>query len=336
MRKKIIAGLQYVLFLGLGLFLIWYQLKSMSSADKAAFFQSLTQANYWVVVPIIILSLFSHLCRAQSWRLMMEPMGYKPSLANTFCVTMIGYLANSGVPRLGEVLKCTFLSRYEHIPADKLLGTILIERMFDLVCFLGVVGLAFLVEFEVVSSFLGEKFSEGGHINFTKLAIVLGCILLFILVLRFIFKKYTHLKWVHRLQAMAKGIKEGFLTVITLKKRGQFLGLTFLMWLLYLLQIYFGYFAMEAVSGLGFGSSLAVMVLASLAMIITPGGIGTFPLFVMNVLLLYHIPETYGKAFGWLMWGVSTSIMVVSGLICLLIIPNLNKKNYAQGQSHPQ
>jgi uncharacterized membrane protein YbhN (UPF0104 family) len=336
MRKKVISSLQYLLFLGLGLFLIWFQLKDMSPADRESFINALKQANYWVVLPIVFMSLFSHLCRAQRWRIMMEPMGFKPKLSNTFCVTMVGYLANAGVPRLGEVLKCTFLSRYEKIPADKLVGTIIVERMFDLLCFLTVVGITFLVEFEVVSGFLSDKFSDGGKFNPTKLIVIVGSILAVIFFLRWLFKKYPQNKVIHRIKGIGSGIKEGFLTVIRLKKRGPFFIWTFLMWAMYLLQVYVGFFAMEAVSGLSIGTSLAVLVLASLAMIVTPGGIGTFPLFIMEVLLLYNIDSTHGKAFGWLMWGVSTIIVIVAGLFCLLILPYLNKNYHAQGKRHSE
>jgi uncharacterized membrane protein YbhN (UPF0104 family) len=334
MRKKVISSLQYMLFLGLGLFLIWFQLKDMSPADKESFTSALKQANYWIVVPIVIMSLFSHLCRSQRWRIMMEPMGFKPKLSNTFCVTMVGYLANAGVPRLGEVLKCTFLSRYEKIPADKLVGTIIVERMFDLICFLAVVGLTFLIEFQVVSGFLKERFSEGGKFNPTKLFMVLGALLVIVLVTRWLFKKYPTNGFVKKVKKIVSGIKEGFLTVSRLKKRGPFFLWTFLMWAMYLLQVYVGFLAMDATAGLNIGASLAVLVLASLAMIITPGGIGAFPLFIMEVLVLYNIGSAYGKAFGWLMWGVSTIIVIVAGLFCLLILPYLNKNYHAQGKRH--
>ena len=338
MRKKIISVLQYMLFLGLGVFLIWFQFKDMSPADRQSFFDALRQANYWVVPVIVVMSLASHLSRAQRWRIMMEPMGFKPRLSNTFCVTMVGYMANAAVPRLGEVLKCTFLSKYERIPADKLVGTIIVERMFDLICFLTFIGLTVIVEFDTVERYLADKVSSGTGqgFNWTKLAIIVGSIIIVVLITRFLLKTYKDNKVVARFSKIVSGIKEGFLTVKNLKRRWAFLGHTLFIWTMYLMQIYVGYQAMEAVAGLSIGSSMALLTLASFAMIITPGGIGAFPTAIGGILVLYNVPkEPSGLAFGWLMWGVSTLIVVIGGIISLLVLPYLNKNKHAQGQHHP-
>ena len=144
MRKRFLTIMQYSLFLGGGIFLVWWQLRSMTPEQKSDFIDAFRHANYWLIVPIAIMILLSHLSRSMRWKLLMEPLGYDPKLKNVFAVTMIGYFANAAIPRLGEVLKCAFLARYEHLKVDKLVGTIIIERAFDIVCYILFIGLTIL------------------------------------------------------------------------------------------------------------------------------------------------------------------------------------------------
>ncbi|WP_317235296.1 lysylphosphatidylglycerol synthase transmembrane domain-containing protein [Niabella ginsengisoli] len=116
------------------MFLIWWSLKGLTQDDKLHISSALSKGRFWLVFPGIIVLLFSHWVRALRWRLIIEPLGYKPSKLNTFFAVMIGYLANQAVPRLGEVLKCSTLTRYEKIPLDKLVGTVILERLVDVIC----------------------------------------------------------------------------------------------------------------------------------------------------------------------------------------------------------
>ncbi len=326
MRKKLISALQYIIFLGLGVFLIWWQLKGMTPKDKDLFFESLRNANYWLMPVIVVIALLSHLSRCFRWKILLEPMGYNPRLSNMFCATMVGYLANSAVPRLGEVLKCTILSRYEKLPVDKLFGTIVIERIFDLISFVVFILITLTIQWGAVSSYFQNNAGSMEAFNWAKLFIILGIATVTILLIVWFFKKFKENTVVKKIAHFAAGIKEGLLTIRTLKRKKAFLMHTFFIWALYLLQVYIGFSAMQHTSHLGIGPACAVLVLASLAMIITPGGIGAFPFAIMKVLLLYNIAAPQGQSFGWLMWGVSTGIVVITGFICLLILPYINKK----------
>src|SRR4051812_3313464 len=138
MNKKILSYLQYVFFLALAIFLVWWSIRKIPAEGWVTIRHSLANANYWLILPVMISLLLSHYSRARRWKILMEPLGYKPRMANTYLAVLIGYFANLAVPRLGEVLKCTILARYEKVPADKLVGTIVAERAFDVLC-LGVV-----------------------------------------------------------------------------------------------------------------------------------------------------------------------------------------------------
>lgn len=157
MKKRLFSILQYIIFLGGGIFLVWWQLNGMTLEQKDKFKNALLNANYWLVIPIVFMNLASHLSRSYRWKLLLEPMGYHPKIKNVFAVTMVGYLANAAVPRLGEILKCTFLSRYEKIKVDNLIGSIVIERTFDFLCFLLFIALTVVIQIDKISGFVKQK-----------------------------------------------------------------------------------------------------------------------------------------------------------------------------------
>jgi glycosyltransferase 2 family protein len=340
MQKRVIAILQYVIFLGAGIFLVWWQLKDMTAAEETEFYNAFTQANYWLIIPIVFMSLLSHLSRSIRWKYLMEPLSYKPALKNVFSVTMIGYLANSAVPRLGEILKCSFLARYEKMKVEKLVGTIIVERTFDFICFLIFIGITILIQIDVVGGYAQTKIlsigSNAGIPIWIKIFILFSSIATIIWLVRWLFKKYPGNKVVAGINTFFKGIGEGFRTIKNLRQKKAFLFHTVLIWSLYLLQVYIGFQAMAGTSHLDMKAACSVLTLATLAMIATPGGIGSFPLFVMETLLMYGIASPLGKAFGWLIWGVSTGIIIIVGLACLLIIPYLNRKKNEISKQHTQ
>ncbi len=332
MNKKIGSALKYIFFIGGGIFLVWWQFSKMTPSQFEKFTFSLAHADYRVLIPVVIMALASHVSRSMRWRILMEPMGYAPSLLNTFGVTMVGYLANSFVPRLGEILKCSMLGRYENIPVQKLIGTIIIERIFDFVCYLIFIVITVLIQYSLVGNFVQEELSfftknNTGVPLWGRIAIFIAAVYLFILLLRFLFKKYAASIFIQRVKKFFTGLSEGIGTIRKLKKRGQFIAHTFFIWSMYLLQIYVGFSAIKEVSHLGLDAACSVLTLATLAMIITPGGIGTFPTAIFLVLGLYSIDRSTGEAFGWLMWGATTFIVLFFGLLSLglLLFFNRNK-----------
>jgi uncharacterized protein (TIRG00374 family) len=331
MKKKLLSYLQYVIFLGGGLLLVWWQLHGMTEEERTEFNYAFTHANYILIIPVVFMCLASHISRSMRWKLLMEPLGYKPKLKNTFAVTMAGYLANAAVPRLGEVLKCTLLARYEKLKTDKLIGTILIERTFDFVCYIIFILITVLIQINVVGSYVStqlKQLAHGGAVPlWGKLLILVASVLIIVYGVKFLLKKFPHNRTIKKIKNFFTGIGQGFTAIRGLKKRKLFLAHTFFIWAMYLLQIYIGFQAMGGTDHLSIKAACSVLALATLSMIVTPGGIGTFPLFVMETLAIYSITNAQGKAFGWLIWGVSTGIIIVAGLISLLLLPYINK-NY--------
>jgi len=328
MKKKFFTILKYIFFLGIGFFLVWWQFDKMTTLQREQFSESLKNANYWLILPVIIMAILSHISRAVRWKILMEPMGYKPSTINTFYSVMSGYLANTFVPRAGEILKCSLLSRYEKIPMNKLIGTILVERVFDFVCYLILIVLTILIQLKKVSSFVSQKFVKIADNNSTfpawlKLLAVAFIIIILIFFLRWLFKKYAHHRYIIHIKGFHIGFREGLNSIRYLKNRGWFLGHTLFIWGMYLMQIYVGFSALSATAHLGIAEACSVLSLATLAMIVSPGGIGAFPLAVQEVLLIYDVDNV---SLGWIIWGVSTVIILVVGLFSFISLVYKSKK----------
>jgi uncharacterized protein (TIRG00374 family) len=328
MRKKIFAVLQYLVFLGIGIFLTWWQFSKMILVERIQFRESLLHAKYIVIIPITFIAILSHVSRAMRWKIMIEPMGYHPSTSNTFYATMCGYFANTFIPRAGEILRCTLLGRYEKIPVNKLIGTILTERVFDLFCYFLVIIFTICIQISTVSNFIKDKILQISNKNAsfpcwqTLLALSIAVVIIFIFV-RWILKNYPTHKHILKLKGIHIGLKEGFTSILRLKKRRAFILHSIFIWTLYLMEIYIGFQALTATSGLGLGAAFSVLSLATLAFIVAPGGIGAFPVAVQQVLLIYSIDNI---SFGWLMWSVSTGIIIVGGLISFGLLIYTNKK----------
>ena len=303
----------------------------MTETEEAAFRQAMSMANYWLVIPVVVISLLSHLSRALRWKLLMKPLNYRPSLKNVFSVVMVGYLANAAVPRLGEILKCTLLARYEKLHLDRLVGTIVVERMFDLLCYLIFIGLTVLIQIDLVGGYVKSKLSAiadaPGLPIWLKLIIGISVLFFFFYLIRFLRKRYPGNKVILKVNSFVRGLIEGIKTIKELKERKLFLAHTLFIWSMYLLQVYIGFSVMESTSHLGIRPAFSVLALATLAMIVTPGGIGSFPIFVKETLLIYGILSPAGTAFGWVLWGANTGIVIITGLAALLLLPILNRKN---------
>ena len=329
MKKKVFSVLKYLLFLGIGIFLIWWQIGKMTELQKVQFVDSLRNANYIYLLPVFIMAVISHVSRAMRWKLMVEPMGYHPSTSNTIYATLTGYFANNFVPRAGELMRCTMLSKYEKIPFSKLFGTVIVERLFDFICYLFIILLTILVQIKTVKDFISDKVEaiivqQSAVPLWIKIAVVVVISVVAYFGTKWALKKFSHLGITLKIKRLIRGLKEGSLTIIHLKKRKTFLFHTVLIWTMYLLQVWVGFNALSETTFLGLGAALSILSLTTFAMIIAPGGIGAFPVAVQQVLLIYQVDNI---SFGWLMWGANTAIIILLGLLSfgLLHFQNKNK-----------
>jgi hypothetical protein len=331
MKKKILSILQYAIFMGLGIFLLWWSLRKLSPKDWQDVKSAISGANYWVIVPVIAALLLAHYSRALRWRILMEPLGYKTRVSNTYLAVLIGYFANLAIPRLGEVLKCTVLARYEKVPADKLVGTIVAERAFDLICLAVVMAIAFFTQIDVIghyfSTFLMDHFgSKAAHFTPVKIITILVLIGTLVLVAWFVIKRFSHVPFIQKCNQILKGIWQGLTSVRYVKHKGWFFFHTVFIWAMYLLSVQMGMWSMHETAHYGIKSSMSVLSTGSIAMIITPSGIGTYHFFVAGTMEAYGLDYSFGIAFGLLLWSVQFFQILVSGFVALILLPYLNKQ----------
>jgi len=340
MKKKITSLFKYIFFLGLGIFLVWWSLHQIPASEWKGFVQSLTNANYWLILPVFVILTLSHVFRSLRWKVLMIPMGYRPSLPNTFFAVMIGYLANLAVPRLGEVLKCTILAKYEKVPAEKLVGTIVAERAVDVISLLIVFLLAFITQFQIVEQYAGQLFDQllktkNGHFSAFKVLIVVGIIALLLIVLKIWFRQFAHLEIVIAVKKILKGIWEGLTSIRNLQQKWLFILYTIAIWTMYIGGTWVGLMATQGTSALGPADAITILAFASIGMILTPGGIGAYALIIAKVLEISDIPYGIGYANGTLQWFAQFMIVVTVGGICMAILPLYNKPEPTLRKTNP-
>ena len=329
MKKVLVTILQYVLFLGLGIWIVYHMLHELSPKETQQLIDAIKSINPWYLIPIFFAGFFSHFFRALRWRYLLETMDMKPSVMNTTFAVMIGYITNLALPRAGEVAKCTVLAKYEKLPAHKMIGTIVAERAFDIVCLIVIEIAAFLLQLRTISGYVSDKMhllTDKIHRHETVLLVILAVIILLILAAVIVYRKNRETK----VGKVMKEMSHGIMSIIHMKKRWEFLGYTVLIWLMYLMELYIGLKSLPDTHHLTILAALVVLVYGSVGMIITPGGIGLYTLLVAQILAVYKIPDVPAQAFGWIAWAVQTGIIILLGVISLLFIHTYNKKRDAQ------
>jgi uncharacterized protein (TIRG00374 family) len=305
--------------------------KDLDVTQKKQIQQALHEARYYLTIPVFIILLLSHYVRALRWRLLIQSLGYSPDKLNTFFAVMIGYLANQAFPRLGEVLKCTVLARYEKVPADKLVGTIILERLIDALCLLAIFAITLLIQpelyFQLIEVIFSSEVQEKEN-NIPGYLIPLGIIIVLLLSV-FIWMKVKKKKFSDVLaifRKIGKRVIEGIVAIRHLKKRTEFIILTFIIWACYLAGGYIGFQALKETEIYGLKEAFTVLSAGSIGMIITPGGIGGYAYLISKSMQMYGLQGGIAVAFGWLLWIAQTIVIVIGGLISFVSLPWHNKR----------
>jgi len=289
LKKKIKKSIFLILPILLGVFLVWYSLSKLEPSDIEAIKTSFRTANYWWVLASLILGILSHLSRAYRWQFLLEPLGYKPRFANSIMSVLIAYLLNLFIPRSGEFARAASVKKYEDIPFEKAFGTIVAERVADAIILLGIIGIAFFFQAELISSYIFKE-ETSNYSLYTKIVI-------FIVLPVVGFFSY---KW-------------------------KFIAHTAFIWGMYVLMFYAVTFALPETTNLSFAAIIVGFVVGSLSMALTNGGLGTYPLLVAGALVLYKIDFNAALAFGWIMWTAQTLMVILFGSLSLILIPIYNK-----------
>ncbi len=302
--------------------------------DVKKTFSEIKNANLWWLGLSILVSLFAFVSRAYRWNLLIEPLGYKPSLKNTTAALMVGYLANFAVPRLGEVSRCGALSTAEKVPFDKLLGTVIVERVIDVLSLLIIIIITVAVQFDQVKNFFFEKFVYGVkdkaysimHAVWFMPVAIGGLVIVTIVVIYFMRSKATSTLMV-KIRALLKGIVEGVKSVQNLRSVPLFLFHTIFIWTMYFFMAYFGFFALNATSGLGWQAGLMSLVAGGMGMSApVQGGIGAYHYMVSQALYIYKIAINDGLAYAIMMHGSQFLVVILFGAVGYVVLWFGNKK----------
>ena len=319
MNKTLIAFVKIAIPLSLGVFLIYYSYSKFSPQQLEEISAYFKKVDYTFIIISLFFSLLSHISRAYRWNFMLEPLGYKPKLLNNFMAVSVAYIMNIFIPKSGEVSRALIIKKYEDVPFDKAFGTIISERVVDLLFLFGFTAIALLLQFDTLSEFLLNILPISTIYNL--LAILLVLLILFLLALKF--SKSAIIKKIIR---FFSGLKDGILSILKMKKKGFFIVHSFLIWGLYLLSFYIATFALNETSDIAFSTLIITFVVGSFSFAFTNSGFGSYPFFVAGILGIFSIPETVGTAFGWIVWTSNIASIVFFGGLSLLILPFYNKR----------
>ena len=334
MKRRLGDILKFIVFLGIGIFFIYWFLLKLDADEKAAIWQSFLSAKWGWVGVAMVASLVAHFARALRWRLLFKPLNYHPTVNNTYGAVMVTYLANLAFPRLGEVMRCAMLRTSESIPMEKSLGTVVTERLFDTLMFVIIVLMGFLLMFNSVKDFiydsLSEKFSSLPTLAGIAAAGVLLLVVLFVLYKLF-HKRLMHFSLYRKAVELIRGCVDGVKSILHMGPKSTLLFLFYSL-IIYFLYIAGGWIIMEAfteTTQLGFQTAFVIYLFGSVGMMISQGGLGAYPVLVWQALAIYGIGETTGLACGWLLWSSQQVVVLILGLAYLVYFSLLKKKNSA-------
>ncbi len=322
MNKKIFSILKYTILLGLGaglLFLAFKKVNINETIDK------IRNADLLWVLLSVAASLVAFLSRAIRWNLLIHPLGYKPKVMNTSTALMIGYLANLAIPRLGEVTRCGTLTQSEKIPFEKLIGTVITERIIDVLSLLVCMLLVGFFEYERLMKFLNENFISAFRNNATSAGnspvTTIITLLAFFIIMYFVFKSKRGKAFGTKAKVILKGIGDGIISVKKMKKPFLFMFHTVLIWVMYFLMSYFCFFSLDSTAHLDWHAGLFVLVVGGIGMSApVPGGIGAYHWAVTLGLMLFGITYDDGITFATLMHFSNTVVVIIFGALSFLYL----------------
>jgi glycosyltransferase 2 family protein len=332
--------LRYTISLALAGGLLWFVFKDINLSEMLDRF---AESDWrWIAVSCFFL-LCAHVTRAWRWGMLIEPLDHKPGIVNASVSVLTGYFANYIVPRMGEVTRCGTLYRLERIPVSLSFGTVVAERIFDVLILLIMIGLNFILEFDRLSKFFSDFFQSkvGGGSGGSGSGMLLGILLaglLAVAIVGIIILKNTSLR--NKLQQnaiigkiidFARGMLDGLLSVRKLRNPGLFIFSTILIWVLYYLVSYVLFFCIPETSNLGPLAGLTLLVVGAIGMTApTQGGIGAYHLLVGNVMVLYGLSQNDGITLATFIHGAQMLFMLVVGALAFLYVLIQNKKAVAE------
>lgn len=350
MNAKLKTILKVVIFFGIGLTILYLvyarqqqhfqvdcTMKGIPEEDcslMSKIFQDFKSVNYFWIITTMMLFLVSNILRSLRWKQLFQAIGYKPRMVNLFGTIMINYIANLGIPRSGEIVRAGLISKYENISFEKSLGTIVTDRLFDLIMFAIVITLAILFGGNDLIEYLSENavLPTGFFRTLFSARVLIPVILILAIIIGLGVKYRSSLvktRFYQKISETLKGFYTGIESVRYVSNIPLFVVYTIGIWLCYYLMLYLAFFSFEPTTHLGPIAGLVVYAFGSLGILIpTPGGMGSFHYLVGESLGMYGISGADSFSFANIVFfSINIFVNIVFGLAALIILPIVNKNN---------
>jgi len=330
--KKILVNVaKFGISLGLGVLLVWLAVGKLTSQDIAEMRSAFGRTNwFWLFIGPTI-GMASNLVRALRWNMLLKSIGYRAKFKNVAAAVYVMYIGNLAFPRLGEISRCGIVFKTDSIPVEKSIGTMVVERVVDVVTMLLVGVILFFIQYELLSGlfnqyliapFLAKINQAPGSGVLIKAILILGMIGLG----AFVFFKAKNSALMQMVKQKFEGLMHGVTSIRNVESPFLFVVYSIVIWVMYFLMTYFNFRALEETCHLGIAPGLAILFFGAFAFIATQGGIGAYPLVVREVLLLYGISANIGYAWGWISWSLQTLMVIIGGVIGMAYLAFVTEK----------
>jgi uncharacterized membrane protein YbhN (UPF0104 family) len=326
MKKHLSTLIKIFVSLGLGIYLTWYLFDVMSANDIEIFKEAIVHSNYWLIGLSLFLALLSYFSRAYRWGYTLWPMGYKSSFKNQYHSLMIGYLVNMTIPRAGEFSRAIMLKRSDNIPVGPSFGTIVTERIIDMLIMLSLAISAIGMspkETSLIFTRLKESFT--GPADQSNNGNIWMYIFIAIIVVLFLLLCVKTIR--QRILEFLMSLKDGLSSIFRVKQYWGYLLHTLFIWVSYLVMFALPFYAVEGASSVPFSGMLLAFCFGALGISFTNGGMGAYPLLI-GVTTAYYLndqsvenADAIGYALGMIIWATQTIFLILLGLISLILMP---------------
>ena len=297
----------------LGFFLIYYSYSNTSVEDRNRIYLTIINVSYPYIILSVFFGILSHISRSMRWQQMLSPLGYKVRISNLIMFVLIAFLSNLGIPRSGEILRASSATFYNNIPFEKSFGTIITERIIDVLILGTIIFLGILISSKISL----PEYSK----NISQSFILISFFILVFTALYLSKKKELKLKML----SILNGLKKGILSISSVKNKPLFVFHTFFIWLCYFLMFFIVKFSIPETANLNFEPILLAFIAGAITMVLTNGGIGAYPLAIAAVVSQYNVPYESALALGWVVWSSQTIMIIIFGSLSFIFLPILNK-----------
>ncbi len=335
MNKRTKSVIQFVVLLGVGILLTWLSLRSVwGERDKIV--NSFQSADYFWVFISVLISLFSHFLRAYRWNYLLKPAGYSVRTVNAVGAVLVGYFANYGLPRMGEITRCTLATRYDKVPFEVALGTVITERIIDTLLLLAIFVITLFAQFSELSELAAKYIFTPLSGKLSSMAqkplqlVILVAVVVLIVVGFLLVRKRISRMLTGKFGNIIKGFGKGLSSVKDIDHKFRFIVLSVAIWASYFYSMYFCLKAFDGTSHLGHSAGLVLLLFGTFGVVFSPGGLGAYQAILTGLLIsTYHVEKISAVAMPWMSWTSQFILVVLLGILSLIVLPIINKNRTA-------